>query len=294
MPEDTRQQSFPHNIYYDPSNSTTWKKEPTQTFDIGYAGGFGARGIVGDEQVTVGGVAARMQLGVATNIVGNAISSDFDGILGLGFQLDNNIVPIKQPTFMELIQPHLDASIFACNFNPSTPTARSLSFGHADETLFNAADKLMVPVDSSLGGYWLVHGLTFSAGGQPLGAPSASDMVFDTGGLATKIPSDGVAAYWAQVSGAVKDASINKWVFPCGAVTPDLTFNFASGGSRVILGAVLNPSTTSNQVSASGACIGGLQEPPNSPTGSSGGAFFQAFFTIWNQSAPSITFAPYL
>ena len=94
--------------------------------------------------------------------------------------------------------------------------------------------------------------------------------------------------YWTAVKGSQLQGS--AWTFPCDTASlPDLTLNFAGGSSATIRGADLNNSA---EAGMNNVCKGGLQATQNG-IANAGAGFFGSYFTVWNQSEPSIWFAPY-
>ena len=65
--------------------------------------------------------------------------------------------------------------------------------------------------------------------------------ILDTGGVGTTTDEQTAMDYWGLVQGAITSSDGSVWLFPCDTPTlPDITLNFASGGSATIKGAMLN------------------------------------------------------
>lgn len=207
-------------------------------------GGPQVGGPEGTEHVTLGAANVNMPIGAANHtqeLIG--ANSAFDGIIGLAFRRPNADGSVPRPTFMEAVQHKLDKPVFTCDLHRSA--ASSITFGSVDNSKFKGS-LTELTVNNKTAASWLVDGVTFSAGGKSLGS-AASSVLFDTGGLGTRLSSAQAKAYWAQVNGSQNSAS-NGYVFPCANKTPDLTFKFKAGPA-VVSGATLNP--TSNKVSGS-------------------------------------------
>ena len=194
---------------------------------------------------------------------------------------------------MMMVQPELDEPVFTCNFQPGHP--QSLAFGFVNQSLYTSP-LTKLPIDNSTG-YWVVDNVTFSSGNQKLGGSTPLSVIMDTGGVGDVVDPNTALDYWKLVQGATYDSEIKQFIFPCNTATlPDLTLNFNANTTATIKGAVLNGTSSAYK---DGNCIGGLQtaqsqvESGGSPTFNSGYAFFASYFTVWNQSEPSLSFAPY-
>lgn len=78
-----------HNIYTS-SKSSTYKAKSGYTWDISYADGSGASGVVGTDTVTVGQTTVQGQVVELANKVSSSFVTDAsDGLLGLSFSSIN-------------------------------------------------------------------------------------------------------------------------------------------------------------------------------------------------------------
>lgn len=74
-----------HNIY-NASASPTWQVIPNLNMDALYGDGtYGATGVVGNENTTVGGVSTTFAIGAANHSIGNVLGDGFDGLIGFAF-----------------------------------------------------------------------------------------------------------------------------------------------------------------------------------------------------------------
>lgn len=75
-----------HSVY-NPSDSSTWSLLSGYTWDISYADGSGAAGVVGTDTVDVGGVTVTSQAVEAATSVSSSFleDTDSDGLLGLAY-----------------------------------------------------------------------------------------------------------------------------------------------------------------------------------------------------------------
>ena len=78
------------NHFYNAGASPTWKLIPDLSLDAFYGdGSYGAEGLVGSENVSLGGLSTMMPIGAANKTVGHIVGSTYDGILGMGFMAPN-------------------------------------------------------------------------------------------------------------------------------------------------------------------------------------------------------------
>ncbi|KAI4149069.1 MAG: hypothetical protein LQ340_004800 [Diploschistes diacapsis] len=292
LPQDFIKTNLSQNRIYDPSKSSSWKQIQNEMFNISYdTGELGASGQVGTETVNIGGATVTdMIVGAATTVFGlGIIDTTYDGTLGLGWRIQNTEEstsgkPKNGPTFMEAVQSQLDQPVFTADFNPAHE--ESLSFGFVNSSLFTGS-LTKVSIDNSTT-YWSVDGVTYTSGNNKLGGTNGTSILMDTGGVGTTTDPQTAQDYWTQVQGS----SLNQdtYLFPCNTQTlPDLTMHFPSGGSATINGSMLNVSA---QDAGNGMCAGGVQATANGYA-NAGFGFFSSYFTVWNQSEPSISFATY-
>ena len=125
--------------------------------------------------------------------------------------------------------------------------------------------------------------------------------------------SDFVTGYWKQVRGNTKYAD-RTWIFPCSSKLPDMQVSIGGSGSATIPGSAFQGSAIcggrflhipsqavlplrNNQLNrsiyVSGACIGLLQDGNTGRgRGTMGNPFFESMFMVFDQSKPTIRFAP--
>jgi Eukaryotic aspartyl protease. len=82
-----------HTVY-DPSKSSTYKLKEGSTWKISYGDGSSASGIVGNDNVNVGGLVIKGQaVELAEQMSSQFASGAGDGLLGLAFSSINTVQP---------------------------------------------------------------------------------------------------------------------------------------------------------------------------------------------------------
>jgi hypothetical protein len=87
-----------HSIF-NPGNSKTWEDLPGEKWHITFGDGSHAKGTVGLDTLTVGGLTIRSQaIETATKISKQFQTGEGDGLLGLAFGTINTVMPDHQKT----------------------------------------------------------------------------------------------------------------------------------------------------------------------------------------------------
>ena len=288
--------SHNENNIYNPTHSSTWKLQPSQHFRIEYGnGGWGGSGPVGQEVVKVGNVSVIMQIGAAnaTESIPNGI---YDGFLGLAFKGGNSIRPVQQLTFMETLQHTLDQPVFAMNFQANA--IQTMDFGFVNHTVYEG-NLVNVPVDNSTSAWTITQVSAVAVKGVAY-AGKAQNMIFDSGGETMFIDAATASHYWSQVPGAQNpDPGVSENIgYPCsaGASLPDLTLRFGtatSSGDEIIIPGRFFASTQSSWNGNPDMCAAGLISYPDVDRINAGYPFYNSHYIVYNQSAPSVSFASF-
>jgi Eukaryotic aspartyl protease len=159
-----------HTVY-DSSKSSTYKVISGATWDISYADGSGASGIVGTETVKIGDASVTSQaVELATSASSSFVDSNNDGLLGLAFSSLNTVSPNPQKTFYDNIKSSLADPVFAVDLKHGSPG--SYDFGFIDSSKYSGSITY-VTVDTSQG-FW-----EFTASGYAIGSGSTRSSSID-------------------------------------------------------------------------------------------------------------------
>ncbi|KAK4192837.1 aspartic peptidase domain-containing protein [Podospora australis] len=282
---------------YDISKSTTAKKLGNHTWSIQYGDGSRSSGNVYLDTVSIGGVAVKEQAVESATSVSSAFTRDeaSSGILGLGFDMLNQVVPNQQKTFISNALDTLAMPLFSANLRKAAPG--NYNFGFIDSTEF-IGNISFVDVDSSEG-HWKFRATAFSTGNNGTNGP-ISDIIIplghtaiaDTGTTLLMLPQAITNAYYAQVGAAESSPTRGGWVFPCNTTLPDLTL-YIGTYKAVIPGELINfaPVDTDDFATAT-VCYGGVQSSSGFPFSIYGDVFFKAHWTVFHVGDKKLGFAP--
>ncbi|KAF2864307.1 aspartyl protease [Piedraia hortae CBS 480.64] len=254
------------------------------TWQISYADGSGASGLVYADKVQIGGATAtRQAVEAATSISDSFAKSEHcDGLVGLAFSSINNIRPKQQKTFFDTIKDSLPQKLFTATLKHKAPG--SYDFGYIDKSKYKG-DIGYVPVDPSRG-FWEFDAGAFSVGNGQLQG-NIGKAIADTGTTLLYVPENVASAYYSQVNGASMDGSQGGYTFPCNTQLPP--FNIQIGAKTITVpGNIINFATAGQ-----GTCFGGIQPSQQQDLNIFGDIFLKAVYTVFDmtQGKPRLGFA---
>lgn len=158
---------FPNNNIYNADASPSWQPIPNLTLDVMYGDGtYGAYGVYGNENVTLGGISVTMPIGAANETVGNLLGPVDDGLLGMGFSGSGS----PYITFMQSVEDQLPEFLFTLELYDDQPG--SLNLGFVDDTRYTGSLQKL-PIDNSANGWWVLDGVSLTSNGQNLSTRAA-------------------------------------------------------------------------------------------------------------------------
>jgi hypothetical protein len=213
-----------HNIF-NPRKSTTYKKLPSHTWRIRYGDGSNASGIVGTDNVTLGGLCIENQaIELASRLSFQFVQGAGDGLLGLGFGKINTVKPkpVKTPVENMMDQDDIpeEQELFTCylgSWRDKDEVDKGESFytfGYIDDEIIQrcGTEPHYVPIDPSKG-FWQFKSEAATIGGKRVLRPG-NTAIADTGTTLALVSDDLCKEIYGQIPGARFDVRQQGWVFP--------------------------------------------------------------------------------
>jgi hypothetical protein len=185
-----------HSVY-NSEDSSTYQALSGYTWDISYADGSGASGVVGTDTVTIGGTTVTGQaIELANQVSSTFVSDAADGLVGLAFSSINTgmsqtisisqhsysktntpqVTPQQQSTFFDNAQSSLDSPLFAAYLPNQADGA--YDFGYTDSSKYTGSI-VYADVDSS-NGFWEYPSTSYKIGSKTY-SQSGRTGISDTG-----------------------------------------------------------------------------------------------------------------
>ncbi|KAL5118105.1 hypothetical protein ACEQ8H_003940 [Pleosporales sp. CAS-2024a] len=273
---------------FDPAKSPTFKFLKGFQFSISYGDGSGASGIVGTDDVTIGGVKVVGQtVELATNVSDSFVKdNNTDGLVGLAFSKLNTVndgtkkTPAK--TFFDNVMNDLDLPVFTADLDPDGTGV--YEFGKIDSTKF-VGPLTWVPVKAETG-FWQFPSTKFAIGNQVFSHPRGSDAIADTGTSLLLVDQPVANTYYSQVQGARLSAQAGGFIYPCQTTLPDFSVgvgdHFATIPGNLLTFAAVDKAKT--------MCFGGIQGNQGAGMQIFGDVMFRAQFVVFNGGNQSLGF----
>lgn len=114
---------------YDPTQSASFQMMQGASFSISYGDGSGASGLVGIDEVKIGGAVVESQAIELATAVTESFAQDAatDGLLGLAFSQNNQVKPQKQNTFFDNVKSTLAEPVFTADLRANAIGAYEVS-----------------------------------------------------------------------------------------------------------------------------------------------------------------------
>ncbi|KAG0080935.1 hypothetical protein BGZ93_009641 [Podila epicladia] len=272
--------------------SSTFQNDGRQ-WTISYGDKSSASGTLGSDIVSVGNIAVRQTIGLATSESAQFGSSPEDGLFGLGFNTIESVRGVK--TFMDnaiaaglLSQPVI--SVFLPSVRRNGGVGGEYLFGAIDSTKYEG-ELTYVPVTRL--GYWQVTMNDVTFAGESLGVDSSEGIV-DTGTTLVMLSDAAAKAVHDKIPGAVftpeTDTESAYWSVPCSLTSSSDNVGIKMGGK--LFDIAVADLAYEDLGDGSGSCYSGIQGGQDG-LWILGDVFIKNNYCVFEQSAkPRIGMAP--
>uniref|UniRef100_W8C4H1 Lysosomal aspartic protease n=1 Tax=Ceratitis capitata TaxID=7213 RepID=W8C4H1_CERCA len=272
-----------HNTY-NAEDSSTYQSNG-ESFAIQYGTG-SLTGYLASDTVTVNGLAITDQtFGVATSEPGNTfVDSEFDGILGMGFQqiAVDNVVP---PFYNMYTQGLIDSAVFAFYLtrNSTSTQGSELTLGGIDSTHY-VGELTYVPVINE--GYWQFKVDAVSIDGTELSGECTA--IADSGTSLLAVPTDLYVSVQAAIG--AEQSGEGQYFVDCSQVSELPVISFTIGGTPFELSGadyIVEGLNEANEV----VCMSAFED-----AGTNfwilGDVFMGKYYTVFDMGNNQVGFAP--
>ncbi|ODA76917.1 hypothetical protein RJ55_07433 [Drechmeria coniospora] len=269
---------------YKPQRSTTSKLRVGESWQVRYADGASASGIVYQDTVRVGATSVSRQVVQAAVQVSDDIAADVfsSGILGMANNGINTVRPNPARTYFDNVKDKLAKPLFTADLHRQR--VGSYNFGYIDAKAHTGGIQY-AKIDRH-SPFWKVAVSGFQVGSragkyQNFGFKA----IVDTGTSLLLLPQNVVDEYYDAVDGAGMDRKQGMMVFPCKARAPD--FVFGIGGYRGVVPGDFMKYANVNSTH----CFGGIQTSGNIGFSVFGDILIKAQFVVFDQGNMQVGFA---
>ena len=227
-----------HTVY-DPSKSSTFKNAKGSTWKISYGDNSSASGIVGTDNINIGGLVIKQQaVELANTLSSQFLQGEGDGLLGLAWGGINTVTPKKVHTPVEnmISQEDIpkDQELFTCHLGTTKATDDAdrkesfYTFGYIDQDSLGGQEASYVAIDNSQG-FWQFPSTTVTIAGSQFTRPD-NTAIADTGTTLALVDDAICAKIYDAIPGGKYDSTQQGYVFPTSTPTDQLpVVSFAVG-----------------------------------------------------------------
>lgn len=235
-----------HQVF-DPSKSSTYQSKEDSTWKISYGDGSSASGIVGNDDINVGGLIVKGQaIELADNLSTQFASGSGDGLLGLAFGNINTVqpTPVKTPVESMISQEDIpkSAELFTAKLgswrDADEPDKGEsfYTFGFIDQDTVTASgeDIYYTPVDNSQG-FWMFDSSSATVNGQSI-SRAGNKAIADTGTTLALVDDSTCKAIYDAIEGAFYDSESQGYIYPTNTALDKLpVVSFAVGDKQFVV-----------------------------------------------------------
>ncbi|RDW91243.1 hypothetical protein BP5796_02408 [Coleophoma crateriformis] len=290
LPASVKSQGTGHTIF-DPSKSSTYKKQSGSTWKISYGDSSSASGDVGTDNVTIGGLTIKNQaIELAKQMSAQFVQGAGDGLLGLAWGSINTVTPTQVKTPVENMIAQTDipksAELFTANLgswrdaNEPDKGQSFYTFGYIDQEVVKASgeDIYYTPVDNSQG-FWMFDSTSATVNGKTIDQ-SGNTAIADTGTTLALVADTTCEAIYAAIPGSTYDQTNQGYVFPSSTTADKLpVVTFAVGGKQF----TVQKEDLGFADAGNGMVYGGIQSRGSMTFDILGDTFLKGIYAVFDQ-----------
>ncbi|EPS33343.1 Aspergillopepsin-1 [Penicillium oxalicum] len=289
LPSNVLSSNTNHQVF-DPSKSSTYQSKEDSTWKISYGDGSSASGIVGNDDINVGGLIVKGQaIELADNLSTQFASGSGDGLLGLAFGNINTVqpTPVKTPVESMISQEDIpkSAELFTAKLgswrDADEPDKGEsfYTFGFIDQDTVTASgeDIYYTPVDNSQG-FWMFDSSSATVNGQSI-SRAGNKAIADTGTTLALVDDSTCKAIYDAIEGAFYDSESQGYIYPTNTALDKLpVVSFAVGDKQF----VVQKEDLGFAEAKSGYVYGGIQSRGSMDMDILGDTFLKGIYAIFD------------
>ncbi|KAJ5544740.1 hypothetical protein N7535_006874 [Penicillium sp. DV-2018c] len=275
---------------FDPSKSSTYREKEGSTWRISYGDGSSASGVVGNDDVNIGGLIIKGQaVELADVLSAQFVQSTGDGLLGLALGSINTVKPQAVSTPVENMITQSDipksASLFTAKLGSWRDTDEPdkgesfYTFGFIDQDTVKAAGAEIsyTPIDNSQG-FWMFDSASATVNGKSI-ARAGNKAIADTGTTLALVDDETCQAIYDAIPGAEYDSQNQGWIYPSDTPADKLpVVSFAVGDQQF----VVQKEDLGFAEAKSGYVYGGIQSRGSNPFDILGDTFLKGIYAVFD------------
>lgn len=277
-----------NHAVFDPTKSSTFKNKDGSTWRISYGDGSSASGIVGNDDIDMGGLVVKGQaIELADTLSAQFTSGAGDGLLGLAFSNINTVRPQAVRTPVETMISQSDIPKSASLFTAKLGSWRDAdepdkgesfyTFGFVDQVTVQAAGEELyyTPIDKSRG-WWTFESASATINGKSI-FRGGNKAIADTGTTVALVDDATCQAIYDAIEGAYYDNDSQGYIYPVDTPADKLpVVSFAVGDKQF----VVQKEDLGFAGAKSGYVYGGIQSRGSMPMDILGDTFLKGIYAV--------------
>jgi len=292
LPSSIKSQGASSHAIFDSTKSSTFKKTKGSTWKIQYGDNSSASGIVGTDNINLGGLVVENQaIELAETLSDQFVQSTGDGLLGLAWGSINTVSPkaVATPVDNMITQEDIpkEAELFTAylgswrDANEPDKGESFYTFGYIDQDVLQAAgvtEPYYVPVDNSQG-FWSFESASATVNGKTI-TRSGNTAIADTGTTLALVDDATCEAIYDAIPGSKFDKTQQGYIFPSDTTADNLpVVTFAVGDKQF----TVQKEDLGFADAGNGMVYGGIQSRGDMTFDILGDTFLKGIYAIFDQ-----------